>query len=175
MREASEMLAAFIQCIFSAMSKRRMTNIMEQRERFDQIFVQLNGSADRSGQRRDFVRVGETRSVIVTHIPRKDLHLATQASKGSAMQYPIPIPLKGTAIRMRFFRVFSALALHAEHGVRRQKKMLALLPAHGREIVFQDREFHGFPIIHGQSRESNPPSTQRAIDDSMALSVFEGR
>jgi hypothetical protein len=33
------------------MSKRRMTNIMEQRERFDQIFVELNGSANRSGQR----------------------------------------------------------------------------------------------------------------------------
>ena len=44
--------------------------------------------------------MGQTGAMVLSHIPRKDLHLAREASKSRTMDDPISIPLKRTSIRV---------------------------------------------------------------------------
>ncbi len=110
---------AFLQRFFAGVPVRRMADVVEQGQRFDQVFVQPQSSADGPGDRSHFVGVGEACPVIVPHVAREDLHLTAQTPVGGAVHHAVPIALERTSVGMVRFRVFSAarIAHCASHRV----------------------------------------------------------
>ena len=82
------------QCIFAAMPKGRMPQIMRQRETFGQIFIKAQNPRNRARDLRDFETMGQARAVIIPLMGDKDLGFAFQAAKGGRMDNPVFIPLK---------------------------------------------------------------------------------
>ena len=57
------------------MSERRMTQVVDQCKRLDQVFVQRQGPADRARNRGDFDRMGQPRAMVVAQLAGEDLRL----------------------------------------------------------------------------------------------------
>ncbi len=75
-------------------SKRRMAQVVSQRDRFDEVFAQVQGPGDVSGDLGDLERVSQPGAEQVVLVRREDLCFVIQPAKRGASQNPIAVALK---------------------------------------------------------------------------------
>ena len=85
------------------MTKRRMTDVVTERNRLRQIFVEAKSSRDRAGDLRHFQTVRHARTVVIAR-DDVNLRLALQASKRLRVQDAVAVALKICAERARYDR-----------------------------------------------------------------------
>ncbi len=113
----AKFLHRFIQGPLAGMPKRRMTNVMHQRQRFGHIFVQLERTGDSARNLRHLHGVGEPAAKVIGVAVSEDLGFARQAAKRPRVDHPRPVTLEwGTVgmgrLRMRSLRQQASLARH---------------------------------------------------------------
>ena len=99
----------------------RVTDVVHQSKRFDQVLVQSQGPANRSGNRGDFLSVGQAGAVIIAHATSENLHLAAQAAVGRAMQDTIPVSLERSTIGMFRFNKLPSSGITTVLGIGSQE------------------------------------------------------
>jgi hypothetical protein len=108
------------------MSKRRMPNIVHQRQRFDQICVQSKLRGNRSRNLRDFNRMRQPVTKMIGVPPGENLGLCLEPPKCASMHDAIAVALEVIAIRMWWlWMTASARLLHAHRIVSKHAKSLA--------------------------------------------------
>ena len=111
----------FIKYPFSTMSERRMPQIVPQRYRLGQIFVQRERPRDGARKAADLQRVGQARAVVVALRLEKDLRLVFEAAERFGVGDTVDIPLKAGADAAFVFgrkasaRIFGQKAIWADY------------------------------------------------------------
>jgi hypothetical protein len=95
-----ETLHLTIELLFSRVSKRRMTDVMHQRECLCQILIQTQNAGDRACDLSDFNRMSQSVSEMVVQTRTENLSLIFQAPKGSRMDDAVAIALKIISVGM---------------------------------------------------------------------------
>ncbi len=99
-----------IQLVFTGMRKRRMADIVAQRESLGEFFIEPQRHGHGAGDLRDFDGVGEPVTEMVRDARRKDLGFVLQPAKGPRMDDAVAIALELAAVRMRQFGISPAAA-----------------------------------------------------------------
>ena len=86
-------LAQLVEHPLSRVSKRRMPQVMAQRNGFHQRFVHPERPGDRPGILGNLQRMGQPRAVVISHGRQKHLGLMLHPAKCLGMQDPVPVPL----------------------------------------------------------------------------------
>jgi hypothetical protein len=89
-----------VERLFSGMAKRRVADVMDQGERFDQIAVESELGGDRSRDLRDLDRVRQSIAKVVGVAARENLGLRFQTAKGAGMDDAVAVALKVVAVGM---------------------------------------------------------------------------
>ncbi len=103
------------------MSKRRMPDVVHQRQRLGQIDIQIERSGDGARDLRDFHGVRQAGAEVVGVAAGEDLRLVLQPAKGARVDDAVAIALEWIAIRMRRLgiaasaRIFDADGIRGEH------------------------------------------------------------
>ena len=108
------------------MAERRMAEVVRQRQRFDQVFVEPQRPGQRAGDRRDFERVRQPRAMVVAHLAGEDLRLVAQPAKRGAVQDAVAVALKRPAIGLRRLGMLAAGRVGAVHRIRGQQHRFPL-------------------------------------------------
>jgi len=81
------------------MTERRMTEVVGERQRLGEIFVDAKRARHRARDLRDFEAVREARPVMVAFMIDEDLGLVGKPPEGGGMQNPVAVALEGGAGR----------------------------------------------------------------------------
>jgi hypothetical protein len=90
---------AAIERALTGMSKGRMSDIMNQRKRLSQIFVQAKCGRSGAGDLRDLNGVRQAAAKVIGGTTGEDLRLPRQTSEGTSLHNPFAITLKRRARR----------------------------------------------------------------------------
>jgi hypothetical protein len=90
---------AAVESALAGVPKRRVADIVNQRKRLRQIFVQAKRGSDRAGDLCDFNGVGQPAAKVVGGAAGKDLGLPCQAPKGAGLHDAFTITLERRARR----------------------------------------------------------------------------
>src|SRR5688572_31347023 len=123
------------------MAKRRVAEIVAERDRFGQLLVQVQHLRYRARDLRYFQRVRQPRAVVIAGRRNKHLRLVLEPSEGLGVDDPIAIALERRTNRVLGLLVDAALAVSALRGLRRQDLALSLLE------LFTDRYGHAHSIM----------------------------
>jgi hypothetical protein len=96
-----------IERLLTSVAERRMSDVMDQRQGFDELFIQLKGRGSRAGNLGYFNRMRESTAEMVGVAMGKHLRLPCKAPKGARMDDAIPITLKSGAIGVRIFHMLA--------------------------------------------------------------------
>jgi hypothetical protein len=107
-----------IQAALARVTERRMADIVDQRQGFDQIDIEAELGCDGAGNLRNLNGVGEPVAEVVGVSPGEDLSLGFQATKGAGVYDPVTIALEVVAVGVRRFPM--AAAEGAVHGIARK-------------------------------------------------------
>src|SRR5207248_178193 len=91
-------------------AERRMTEIVSKRKRLGQILVEPQPTSERTGDLRDFERVGQPGAVVVALIEHEDLGLVLEPAERGGMDDSVAIAAEGTAACARRLRIEAAAA-----------------------------------------------------------------
>ena len=116
-----------IQHLFTRMTEGRMAQIMPQRDRLCQVFVQPERSGDRAGDLCDLQRMRESCPVVIARRRQKDLRLVLQSPERLGMQDPVPVSLIDRADLARRFIFVSSETVLCMGSIRAQIPELPLL------------------------------------------------
>src|SRR5438094_6789323 len=94
------LLHGSVQGSFTGMSKWRMTEVMHQGQRLNQVFIQPQLRRNRAGNLGDFNGVRQPIAEVVGVAAREYLRLIFQATKGPRVNHPVAVTLEVVAIRM---------------------------------------------------------------------------
>ena len=100
MIEPAVIAHAFGQHLLTRMSKRRMTEIVSERNCFRQVLVQSQRTRDGAADRRHLDRMRQARAQMVAGAVEKHLRLIFEAAERARMNNTRTIPLKFGAIRV---------------------------------------------------------------------------
>src|SRR5579863_3798781 len=106
-----------VECLFASVSKRRMSEIVDERERFREIHIQAERAGDGAGDLRDLNRVREPVAEVVGIAASKNLSLVFETAKGSRVNHAIPVALKIVAVGVLRFRKAASAGLFHMHRV----------------------------------------------------------
>ena len=112
---------------FARMSERGMPQIVTERDRLDQFFVQPQGSGHCPRQLRYFQCMDQARPVMISLRRQKDLRLVLQPAKRLAVQDAVPVPHIDSADIILFFLPVAASGTPAQGSVRAQVPLFRLL------------------------------------------------
>ena len=98
MIEAAERLHGGVEGFLAGMPERRMPEIVCQGQGLGQIVVDAERTADAAGDLGHLDRMGQARPVIIPFVKDENLGLVFEAAEGRAVDHPIPVALKMTAI-----------------------------------------------------------------------------
>src|SRR5690606_14904714 len=84
-----------IQGVLTCMAKRSVAQIMSQRDRFDQVFVQTQIAGNSPRQLGHFQTMRQSCSKQITFVVNENLGFVFQQAKGIAVNDPVAVPLKG--------------------------------------------------------------------------------
>ena len=87
-------LQTIVQRILARVAKRRVAKIMCQRNGFDQILVDLQGTGNRSAQLGDLQRMGEARTKEVTLVIQENLGLVNEPAERRGMHDAVAVALE---------------------------------------------------------------------------------
>ena len=104
-----------IQFLFARVSEGRMPDVMRQRQRLGQVFVQAQRRRDGTRDLRHLNRMRQTIAEMVGKAAREDLRLIFQPAKCPRVHHAVAIALKIVAVGMRMFGI--APPARAFHGV----------------------------------------------------------
>lgn len=104
------------------MAKRWVSDVMDERQSFDQINIQSELGCDRPRDLRDFKGVRQAISKVVGVSASENLGFGFEATESSRVNHAVTVPLKIIAIRMRRFGV--AAATGVLHRVRSKNRMI---------------------------------------------------
>jgi len=93
-----------VEFAFAGVAKRRMTDIVNQAQRFGQFAVQPERGGDRACYLCDFERVGKAITEVIGIASCKNLSLSFQAAKGSRVDNPVAVPGIFCSIEVPAFR-----------------------------------------------------------------------
>ena len=105
--EAANRIERTLACV----SERRMTQVVTERNRFRQIFVQVEASRNRPRNLRHFKRMRQSGSVMIPFGRKENLCLMFQSAKCGTMDDPVAVTLKHRADGAFRFFVQSSPAL----------------------------------------------------------------
>ena len=123
---AKTRLKTFVERRLARMAKRRMAEIVTQRNRFHQVLIQKKRPRRRARNLRHFQRMGKPRSKMVPFRRKENLRLPLQPPKRLAVKNAIPIPLLRRSVRVFLLRAAPPLRVPRKCGIRRK-----LLPLPG--------------------------------------------
>src|SRR5271167_725092 len=86
-----------VESFFASMAEGRMSDIVDQRERFDQIDIQAELRRDGSGDLRDFDGVGQPIAKMVRVTAREDLGFCLKTAERPGVDDAIAVTLKVVA------------------------------------------------------------------------------
>jgi hypothetical protein len=92
-------LEAAVQCALTGVSKGRMADVVNQRQRLRQIFVQAKRSSNRPGDLCDFHCVGQAAAEVIGRPAGKYLRLPRKAPERTCLHNALAIPLEGRTRR----------------------------------------------------------------------------
>src|SRR5687767_8082859 len=116
-----------IEYALTGVAEWRMTEIVAERDRLGELFMQLQHLGDRAGDLRDLQGVREPRAVMIAGRCEEDLRLVLQPPERLAVNDPIPIVLKRRADVVFGLGMQTASRIRAAGGLRREGVALALL------------------------------------------------
>lgn len=96
-----------IQRLLAGVAKGRMSDVMNQRQGLDQLFIQFKGRGSSASDLSHFNRMGESAAEMIGIAVSEYLCFACQAAKGSGVNDSITITLKWGAIGVRIFRILA--------------------------------------------------------------------
>ena len=106
-----------IQLLFAGVAKRRMADVVNQRERFGEIGIQTQGAGDRTRDLRYFQRVRQAVAKMIGEAGGENLRLSFEPAESSRMDDAVAVACVIIAIRMLWFRVAAAARVAHVHGV----------------------------------------------------------
>jgi len=101
------------------MPKRRVPEIVSQRQRFGEIFIQAEGARDRAGNLHNLKRVRETRAVVIAFVIDENLRFVGETPERGRVDDPVAIPPEGIPARTGRLGVAPAPALRRIGGINR--------------------------------------------------------
>ena len=108
---------ALVELLFAGVTEGRVADIVDQRESFDEIGIELQSAGDGAGDLRDFERVGEAIAKMIGVARGEDLRFGFQAAERARMDYAIAVAGVIVAVGMRRFGVAAAARAADVHGV----------------------------------------------------------
>ena len=102
---------AFVERPFASMSERRMAEVMSERQRLGEVFIQAQGARERPGDLHNFERMRKSRTVVVTFVIDEHLRFMGQPPERSRVDNPVAIAAERIAGRTHRFCKASATAL----------------------------------------------------------------
>src|SRR5690348_7564490 len=133
---------AAVQRILTRMAKRRMPQIMRQRDCLDQILVQMEIAGNRPANLRDFKAVRQTRAEQITLVIDENLRFIFKAAKRGRMDDAIAIALKGRPSGRGVFSNAAPARIRLGDRIGRQITHLRCIPS-----VFQSALEQAHPIL----------------------------
>jgi len=76
------------------MAKRRVAEVVSERQSLGEVFIKTERAADRSRDLRHFEAVGQPRAVVIALVIDKDLRLMGQPAERGRVDDAVPVPLK---------------------------------------------------------------------------------
>jgi hypothetical protein len=109
----------------SCMSKRRMSQVVAKRNRFDQVFIETKRLGNRPCILGNLQSMGKPGPIMISRRRQKDLGLVFEPAEGLAVQDPVSVTLKSGPDITGHFRPYSAPALHRQTGPGRKNLLLS--------------------------------------------------
>jgi hypothetical protein len=94
-------LQAAVEGALAGVAERRMTDVVDQRESFSEIFVEVEGFGDFASDLRDFHGVREARAEMVGRTRSEDLRFTGQTAESSSLNDALAVALEGRAVWVR--------------------------------------------------------------------------
>src|SRR5262245_5333873 len=121
---------AVVQFLLARVAERRMTQVMRQGNGLGQILVESQTTSDRARNLGHFKSMGKAGAVMVVDAPDHDLRLAHEPAECRAMDDPLAVALKNSAIWMRFLGMAPPPAVTRVHGIRSEPRVFEGEPVH---------------------------------------------
>ena len=111
---------------FAGMAEGRVTQIVREADRFDQVLVAAQGAGQRPADLGNFQGVGEAGAEVVAFVVDEDLGLVFQPAEGGGVQDAVAVALEGGAVFRLVVQIGAALGVPAAHAVGRKAFVLDL-------------------------------------------------
>jgi hypothetical protein len=98
MLETSMVAHAIVQCLLTGVPEWRVPEVVGQRDRLGQIFIQPKRARYPAGDLSDFQTVRQTGAKMVAFVVYKNLGLVFKPAKSRRVNNPVAIPLKFAAM-----------------------------------------------------------------------------
>ena len=98
MVEAAESRETLVERTLAGMAERRMAEIVGQRQRFGEVFVESEHAGKRSRHLSDFERMGQPRAVMVALVEDKDLGFVLEPAEGGRVDNAVAIAPERAAV-----------------------------------------------------------------------------
>jgi hypothetical protein len=96
--EAAVVAHAFVERFLAGMAKRRMAEVVCQRDRFHEVFVELQGARDAAGDLRHFEAVRQAGTEQIALVIDEDLRLVFEAPESGRVYDAVPVALEVAAV-----------------------------------------------------------------------------
>ena len=106
-----------VQDLLPGVTERGVSQVMGQRQGFDQVFVQPQPPGDAAGDLGHLQGMGQAGSVIISLMVDENLGLVLQPAEGGTVDDPVPVPLESRAGILEQFLVTAAPAFGAAGGI----------------------------------------------------------
>src|ERR1700687_2602518 len=104
-----------VQLFLAGVREGRMADVVTERKRFRQIFIQRQRRGHRAGDLRNFDGVRQAVAEVVGDAGGEDLHLVFQTPEGTGVNDPVAVALEFVAVRVRELGITPAPAsVHRE-------------------------------------------------------------
>ena len=118
--ESAMRFHAVVQCVLAGMAERRVTEVVRERDRLDQVFVESQAARDRARDLCNLEAVGEARAEQIAFVIDEDLGLIFETAKCSGVNNAVAVALQLAAPHGRRFAPAPAAAVEGANRVARQ-------------------------------------------------------
>lgn len=94
----------FVKLALAGMAEGRMTDVVDQGQRFDKFGIEAQRGSDGTGNLRDFQGVGQAIAKVIGKPRGENLRFRFQAAKGAGMDDAVAVARVFTAVSVRRFR-----------------------------------------------------------------------
>ncbi len=108
--ETAERRQASIQRALAGMAKRRVAEVVSERQRLGQILIEPQPPRQRASNLGDFKRMGEARAIMVALVENENLGFVLEPAEGSGVNDAVTIAAKGASGLARRLGMQSAAA-----------------------------------------------------------------